>query len=390
MQIKSTANTVREIEQLDIVKDLLTSSSGLSGNHAIVKQYEEDLSAYFGVKHAIAVSSGTAAIHASLAALNIKHSDKVIVPVTAAVMTCLPVLALGATPLFVDCAENSFAICPASLRQRLMCNPAVKAVVSVPMWGYPALSADIKDICCGFGIPIIEDAAQAIGTCADDRFEGTNGLIGCFSTHEIKMISTGEGGFVLTDDAKIASRIKTFARLGLNKDKSASGFGDHFGLNFKLNAMAAALGISELRLLDERIDVRCNNLKKWNNMLKEIEHIRDLDMAGNKVSINGYSLVKLFEHDVGDNLVAKSLYEYGFETDYIRYKYKLLPQYDIFKSYLDDEDICKSFPNAISLINRLIILPTHAGITDDHISYGVDIICKSIMSVLRKEYNYGS
>ena len=189
MIINSRVPAPRDCQDLQKITSVLLSNEDISGNSRFITEYEQKLCQYFNVKYAIAVSSGTAAIHCALASIGVGAGDEVIVPVTAAVMSAIPIVALGAKIVFVDCKNNSFGICPKSLRKKITKN--TKAIMSVAMWGYPAYCNEIHKISISFNITIIEDAAQAIGTVNQGHFEGTCGLIGCFSTHELKLISTG-------------------------------------------------------------------------------------------------------------------------------------------------------------------------------------------------------
>ncbi len=390
MNIQSTRNTDRDQHQADFVKQLIQSSSGLSGNHAVIKHYEASLAAFFNVNHAVAISSGTASIYCSLLALNIKRGDVVIVPVTGAVMTCLPLITLGATPLFVDCSKDSFAICPTHLRKLLQAHDNIKAIISVSMWGYPGLSHTVKSICKYYQLPIIEDAAQAIGSKTDGMYEGAYGTLGCFSTHEIKLISTGEGGFVLTNDDELAHRLKVVSRLGINKERTSLKFGDVYGFNFKLNAMSAALGVTELEKLNQRIQKRQTRHNQWSECLRNHPHLSDINLYDSQVSLNGYAFVKLCSYDLGSNELSFRLAESGLQTDVVRYQYKLLPQYPVFASYYSDKRAYADFPNAVSLINRLLVLPNHDGITSFHMEQSVNLIDYTLNTILDEESICGS
>lgn len=389
MLILSTTFTQRTTKDIENLTNIILQSKGLSGNSCLIDDYEEALQDFFKVDHAIAVSSGTAAIYTTLYALNVSSGDEVILPVTSAVMTGLPIIALGATPVFVDCQKNSFAICLKSLQTKI--SKKTKAIISVPMWGYPTFSKNLGDFSRRNNIPIIEDTAQAIGTRNNKKYEGTNGVIGCFSTHEIKMISTGEGGFILTNDYNLANKIRSFCKLGLDKKSNPKGsFGQIFGLNFKLNAISAALGINELSRLNLKMKIRHDKINFWN---KELECCRgflnDLEINESEQNINGYSLIKLFKipDHCSENQLSLNLFQQGIETDFIRYKYRMLPEYYVFKPYftayryssLNDE-----FPNATRIMRELLILPTHEGIKDIHIKEASLIIKRNIKQIMQE------
>jgi perosamine synthetase len=386
LEIYATNPTTRFVKDIKKIQDVFSSSQGLSGNSSIVDTYEQALAQKFNCKYAVAVSSGTAAIHSALMGLNICPGDEVILPVTAAVMTGLPILACGAIPKYVDSRPSSFNICTDSLVKSI--SSKTKAIISVPMWGYPALSQDVIDIASYYNIPIIEDAAQAIGTINKGKYEGTIGTIGCFSTHEIKLISTGEGGFIVTDNLELTERIRTFSRLGLNKKSSTpSNFGDTFGLNYKLNTLAAILGICEVERLDKTLAKRAKKMEQWDKLTKNILELTNLDYDTEESSYNGYACVKLVtsKYELKSNLLSKLLYDNGIETDIVRYKYKLLPEYKVFKPYYQGDNLKIDFPNATSLLNKLLVLPTHDGIGQLEMAWTTKIL-KEAVCQLNKEY----
>lgn len=215
----------------------------LSGTSDAVCAYGEALSQWFGVKYALPVASGSAAIYLALHALNIKQGDYVVVSALAPVPSLLPILQYGAIPLFVDVVYGTFEFDLRSLEESLKFNP--KAIMAVPLWGYPMVSPSFISLANVYGIPIIEDSAHAHGTLERDVASGTVGAIGCFSTHENKLLSTGEGGFMLTNDEGLYNRAKDYSRLGYCE-------GEIMGFNFKLSSLQALLGSDRLvRLKDQ-------------------------------------------------------------------------------------------------------------------------------------------
>lgn len=139
-------------------------------------------------------------------------------------MTALPVLAVGAVPVFADVAHPAtFALDVADVAGKF--TPRTKAVIAVPMWGYPADGPELARACCDWGVPLVEDAAQAHGTSLSGRYAGTQGAIGAFSTHARKLICTGEGGFCLTSDPALADQLRQL-RTSANQPAAASSASD--------------------------------------------------------------------------------------------------------------------------------------------------------------------
>jgi perosamine synthetase len=170
--------------------------------------YERELAAYFGTRDAVAVASGTAALHCALAACGIGPGDEVLLPALSVIMSAAPVTYASATPVFYDCAPDGNAADYRDLSAKL--TPRTKAVMPVYLWGRAADAAQLADFAAEHQLKNIEDACQAHGTRNDGRLVGTFGDAGCFSTKDGKLLWSGEGGFILTDNPGIADRCRAF------------------------------------------------------------------------------------------------------------------------------------------------------------------------------------
>jgi dTDP-4-amino-4,6-dideoxygalactose transaminase len=329
------------------------SSGELSGTAPVVAAYEKALADTFGVNWAVACSSGTAAIHLALLAHDVGAGDEVVVPATAPVMTAMPVLAVGARPVFADVTDSaSFALSLPDVQARL--TSRTRVVISVAMWGYPADGDALAGLCDQRGLVLAEDAAQAHGTRTGDRLVGTRGHLGAFSTHERKLVNTGEGGFLLTDDENTADRLVALRNAG----KAAAGgqFGRSFGLNFKLPAMSAALGLRQLARLDQRVAMRRAIRDRLAAALTSVDGVRPFPVRDG--TPNGYAMLLLAEDAHLAVVLAEALAETGFVSDPRRYGYRPLYDYDAFADV--PADAC---PNAAQLCSRLVSLPCHEGVT---------------------------
>ena len=235
--------------ELDEIAEVLTDGR-LSGGALVLPVYEQDLATWFGVNRAVAVNSGSSALHATLISLGVRAGDEVLVPATAPIATAMPILTCGATPVIVDTAPGSLAMDPADVQAKL--TPKTKAAISLPLWGYPADDTAAAALLAAAGVSLIEDACQAHGTKVRGRYAGTGHRAGCFSTHDRKLLSTGEGGFVLTDDEDLAERIDFYTHLGHLK-------GQVHGVNYKLAGPLAAIGLRRLRGLETQLRSRRAN-----------------------------------------------------------------------------------------------------------------------------------
>lgn len=232
-------------EELRLLEPVLARGD-FGGRSEWVDAYEAELARYFGVARAIATSSGSAALHTALHVLAEQPGGTVAVPASSPVPTVLPVLAAALEPLFVDVEPNSFAFDLDDLERKL--DDRCVAAITVPMWGYPHDYAPAQELLDARGVPLIEDAAHAHGTLVDGRLAGTLGTAGCFSTHQRKLLPTGEGGFLLID-AALADRAKDWTALGVGGHEPVA-------VNYKLTGLQAVLGRHRLGRIEERIEAR--------------------------------------------------------------------------------------------------------------------------------------
>ncbi|SCZ09462.1 DegT/DnrJ/EryC1/StrS family aminotransferase [Alkaliphilus peptidifermentans] len=332
----------------------------LSGTSSIIEEYEEKLRDFFGSKYAVAVSSGTSAIHCALYALGIREGDEVLIPPTAPIMTAIPVLQQKAIPIFVDTNKDNFGFDIQALKKSI--TKKAKAIICVPMWGYPFDYDELLDVCESYNISLIEDTAQAHCTTYNNKNLGTIGNIGCFSTHDRKILPTGEGGFILTNDKNQYESIKSFIQFGYMT-------GNIFGTNYKLSTLQATLGMSRIKKIDWQLDVRMKNAKLildnlTNKNIKEIVYPKNsnpnyysLVLQVNK----SYNKVKNLNEDMVKN---------GIPTDIVRYNYQPMYKYPLFKQF---EKECL---NAEHLSKTIITIPVHPNINDNNIDYIVDYLNK--------------
>lgn len=347
----------RSDQDLPILSKLL-SAGQLSGTAEIVGEYELALARTFGVRRAIAVSSGSTAIQAALRAIDAEVGDEILVPATAPLPSVFPITANGLVPVAVDVAEGSVGFDPADLERKI--SSRTRAALAVPLWGYPQDLRRVRSVLDAAGIPLIEDAAHAHGARSNGKMVGTEGLLGCFSTHDRKLLATGEGGFVLTDDEEIADRIQSYTRLGNLR-------GDESGVNFKINAMAAAVGIARIPLLEGLIRARTENAQYILQEIGSSGSISELDYPQG-AKPNYYNLtVVLTSQDQATRQLEK-ISAQGLAIDQIKYGYNVFYRRNAYKS------IAASCPNAESLMERLVQIPVHPGLNHADLTRIVEII----------------
>jgi perosamine synthetase len=342
--------------ELDEIADVLADGR-LSGGALVLPIYENAVAGWFGVKRAVAVNSGSSALHATLVALGVGAGDEVLVPATAPIPTAMPILTCGAIPVIVDTAPGSLALDPDDLRAKL--TSKTKAAISLPLWGYPADDTDAAAVLAAAAVPLIDDACQAHGTKVRGRYAGTSHRAGCFSTHDRKLLSTGEGGFVLTDDEELAEKIDYYTHLGHLK-------GGVHGVNYKLAGPLAAIGLRRLRGLEAQLRSRRSHASRLLGALPLGGRLVEL-AYGDGDQPNYYNLV-LTAPEAGADHLAAEFAAAGLPPDSIRYGYRPLYHRPIFTKYATD---C---PNAEHLAATTFQLPVHPGMSEAALDWVADRI----------------
>jgi dTDP-4-amino-4,6-dideoxygalactose transaminase len=229
--------------------------SGMIAQGHVVEEFEHAYASYCGVKHAIATSNGTTALHAALLSAGIGPGDEVIVPSFTFIATATTVSMCGARPVFADVDDRTFTLDPASVEGLI--TSKTRAVVGVHLFGQPFDIPPLTSLCREHDLPLIEDAAQAHGSTFRGRKTGSLGKLACFSFYATKNMTTGEGGMVTTDDADLAARI----RLLINHGQKEKYLHTTLGYNYRMTDMGAAMGLVQLRKLDEMNAKRAANAK---------------------------------------------------------------------------------------------------------------------------------
>jgi dTDP-4-amino-4,6-dideoxygalactose transaminase len=317
----------------------------ISGSADVVTSYEKDLATFFGKRHAITVSSGTVALYCAMRAVGLGPGDEILLPPTAVSMCGLPALLLGASVRFADITPQlGFGLDPAAVEASL--TPKTRAVMSVPLWGYPVPMRDLAELCRKRGVVLIEDVSQSHGTTSDGQLLGTFGDVACFSTHERKLITTGEGGFVLTDANAIAEAVQVFKRYGSN---------DALGLNFKLSALSAAFGRTQVKKLPTKIAARAKVADALREALRGLDWVEEIPVPSGSTQ-NFYTLVfRLLDGKLSVKKLDRHLADQKILTDTFRYGFRPLFEYPLFKAG------AKNCPNAEQLIGQVFTLPCHEG-----------------------------
>lgn len=334
-------------EELDLLRPVLAQGD-FGGRSRWVDEYEVALALHFGVARAVATSSGSAALHVALHVLCGDGGGRVALPATAPVPTVLPVLAAGLEPLFVDVEPDSFAFDLDDLDHKI--DERCVAAITVPMWGYPHDYMPAKNLLAARGVALVEDAAHAHGTMVGGRAAGTIGTVGCFSTHQRKLLPTGEGGFLLSDDEELADRAKDWTVLGVG------GLEPH-AVNYKLTGVQAVLGRNRLAKIEERIEARARVVDRLLGRIRKTS-FAELDVGSARSRQNHYALVLRLQGDAHEVArVRASLEGAGVPCEIRRFGGQPVYERQAFRRY------AQPCPNAQRLLRSLFALPCHEGLT---------------------------
>ena len=216
-----------------------------------INRFEEAFKAHLGVKYAIATSSCTGALHMGLAALGIGPGDEVILADTNWIATAAPIVYLGAKPVFVDILPDTWCIDPQLAEEAI--TPKTKAIIAVHLYGNLCDMDKLLAIAEKYGIPVIEDAAEAIGSMYHGKRAGSMGRFGSFSFHGTKTVTTGEGGIFVTNDAKFYETVLTLSNHGRVRGQTKQFWPEMVGFKYKMSNVQAAIGCAQIERIDELI-----------------------------------------------------------------------------------------------------------------------------------------
>jgi len=338
----------------------------LSSAGPYVKKFEEEFAKLIGVKHAISVNTGTAALHVALLSLGIGEGDEVIVPAFTMAATYLAVIYTGAKPVFVDAECSVYNIDPNLIEAKI--TSRTKAILPVHIYGHPAEMDKIVALAKKHNLLVIEDAAEAHGALYHDKVVGGIGDIGCFSFYANKLITTGEGGMVVTNNDTFAIEAAKFKDLYHSPTKRF--IHDKIGYNYRLTNLQAAVGLGELKHLKEYIAKKQAMATRYSQSLSEIKGIITPQTLPNVTNVYWMYAIRLTKDFplTKDELRQKLLVNYKIDTrDFF---YSPLDQ-PILKSYLSPQDV---FPVTKLIAETGLYLPSGLAITNEQIDTVISAI----------------
>jgi len=340
-----------------------------------VAEFEEIFARYVGARHAVATTSCTTALHAALSVSGIGPGDEVIVPSLSFIATANSVLYCGATPVFVDVDPETCNIDVQKIEETV--TRKTRAIMPVHQMGLPADLDPIKKIAGKNKLLIIEDAACAIGSAYKNTKIGGHGNIACFSFHPRKIITTGEGGMITTDDSTIAERLRRFRHHGMSVSDIERHMANsviietypELGYNYRMTDMQAAMGIGQMKKLSFLLDARKRMARMYDNELGKIPHIRIPQVPSYaRHNYQSYWIELLDSAPVDRNTLMAKLLEKGIAT---RRGIMAIHRELCYQAYAG---IC--LPNTDRLTDNTLLLPLYPALSAEEQTFIINSIKK--------------
>lgn len=377
---------VPEISEDEIHAVVENLRSGWLTTGPKVKQFEENFARYVGCSHAVAVNSGTAALHLALDAVGIKEGDEVIVPTMTFAATAEVVLYLKAKPVLVDCRLDTFNIDPDQIERRV--TNRTKAIIPVHMGGQPCEMDQILEIARNHKLKVIEDAAHALPACYQGKRVGIISDITCFSFYATKTMTTGEGGMATTENPEWADRMRIMSLHGISKDawKRYTAEGSWYyeilypGYKYNLTDIAAAIGIEQLKKCDRFWEARKNIAAAYDESFSNLPEIR-MPSCGPDVQHAWHLYVIQLELErlrISRNEFIEALKKEGIGTSVHFIPLHLHPYYRNTFGYEP-----RDFPNASAVFERIVSLPIYPKMTEGDVQHVIGAVRKIVTQFRR-------
>lgn len=277
----------------------LTSAANLGGKN--VQEFERLVCSFLKSKYAVAVNSGTAALQAALYAFDIKHGDEVLLPSFTFVATANAVVSVGAKPVFVDILKDNYTMDPSDLKRKI--TKKSKAIIPVHLYGNVAYIDEISEVAKKHNLDIVEDSAQSMGSSYRGRQTGTFSEIGCFSLYAAKVMTSGEGGIVVTSNKKLREKLLMIRNHGM-----VHGYDTRvLGLNLRLPEISAAVAKVQMKKLPRFLQKRQKNAKILTELLSGVDLILPRQRKHEKVNWYLYTIASRSRDKILKELNAKGI-----------------------------------------------------------------------------------
>ncbi len=344
-------------------------SGWISSLGQYVTEFENKFSKYCGAKYGVTTSSGTTALHLALAVLGIRPSDEVIIPDLTMIATANAVRYTGARPVAVDSESETWNMDATKLEAKI--TSKTKAIMPVHTYGHPADMDAILESARKHELFVVEDAAEAHGAEYKTRRVGGLGDVGCFSFYANKIITTGEGGMLVTNDEKIAEKARLLKDQAYEKKRRF--WHQQVGFNYRLTNLQAALGLAQFERINEFVETRRKNAHLYNSLLADVECLRlppEAEWAKNVYWM--YSILVQEGYGLSRDALIAKLTEAGIESRPFFFPVHLQPAYSDFFNKA-------SYPVAQCLSDTGLNLPSGNTLTEREITR----VCETIRSLAK-------
>jgi len=330
----------------------------ISSKGEYVRKFEEAFARCVGAKYAVSCTSGTTALHLALATLGLGPGDEVIIPTFTMIATANAVTYTGAKPVLVDSELRTWNIDARQIEDKI--TPRTKALMPVHTYGHPADMEIILELARQHGLYVIEDAAEAQGAEYKERKIGSIGDLACFSFYGNKIITTGEGGMVTTNNPELAERAFLLKEHAFSPERHF--WHQHLGFNYRMTNLQAAVGLAQVERFEEHVEIRRRHAALYNSLLKDIPGlVLPPEAMGVKNVYWMYSVLVTDEFGLTRDELRQRLARKGIETRCFFIPIHVQP---IYRGKYDEP-----FPVAEYLCERGMNLPSGATLSEEDIHY---------------------
>lgn len=361
----SVAAPVLDGREREYVNECL-DTTWISSVGRFISEFEKAFAEYCGVKHAIACNNGTTALHLALVGLNLQPGDEVIVPSLTYIASANAVSYCGATPVLAENETRAFNIEPSDIEALI--TPKTRGIMPVHLYGHPADMDPINAIAKKHGLFVIEDAAEAVGAKYKGRMTGSLGDVGVFSFFGNKIITTGEGGMVTTNDDELAAKLRLLRGQGM--DPARRYWFPIIGFNYRMTNIQAAIGLAQLERVEHHLESR-RRVARWYEAAMQRLGGRVIPPVVEDYAEHVYWMYTI---QLGESVsksrdqIMMEMDALGIETRPVFHPMHVLPPYEHLAT--------RPFPNAERCAARGINLPTHALLTQADVDRVVDALDK--------------
>lgn len=353
-------------EELAAIKKVLESGFLTEGKETI--EFEQNFAEYLGASHAIATTSCTTALEIALRVLDIGPGDEVLVPDFTYPATADVVVLVGAEPILIDVELETYNIATDNLEAAI--TEKTKCIMPVSLFGNPVDMKPLWELQEKHGFHIVEDAACSAGAIIDDKKVGTLADMTCFSFHPRKVITTGEGGMITTNNSEFAERARQLKKFGLRATPDGTARFMSYGTNYKLSNVLGAIGLAQLAKIETIIETRLKMAQTYNELLAEFDDIKPPKVKdGVRHTYQSYSL--LIEKDGIRDKILSDMRAKGIECQIGTYSLSLEPAFENTRKIGELE-------NSHKLFHNLLTLPMHHELTYEDQVY----VCETLRQLL--------